>query len=316
MDFALSTSYFAGHHLTPEAIAETTRALGFTQIELGYFTRETEIAPWQHLSQQYQLDIQSIHAFCPMPMGMPQLGPEVFSLADPNEGQRAAAIQAILRSLDAAHAVGAHAIVCHGGRVEMRQPNTFFGTKPYRSQLSQAFRALGGRPDFELVKRERMYRSEAAPEWVDALSFSLDYILPYFESANVILAFENLPGFEAFPDPSELAFLKHRFPSAALGAWYDIGHGERKQRVGDWPVDDTLAFTLEMTVGVHIHDVVGLEEDHNAPGDGGVNYHHLLPLLLRDPLIRVFEPNPNLPQDALKRGLAFMQTLMETSTPS
>lgn len=311
MEFALSTSYFAGRHWSPEAMAEKTRELGFTQVELGYFTRENEIAPWQTLAQQYALEINSIHAFCPMPLGMPQLGPEVFSLADPNDEQRAAAIRAILRSLDAAHAVGARAIVCHGGRVEMRQPGAFFGSKPYRSQLSQAFRARGGEPDFQLVERERSYRSASAPLWMDAISFSLDHVLPYFEDAKIVLAFENLPGFEAFPDPAEMAFLKQRFPSPALGAWYDIGHGERKARVGDWPVDDTLAFTLAMTVGVHIHDVVGLEDDHNTPGDGGVNYHHLLPLLQKEHLIRVFEPHPNLSEEALVRGLTFMHGLMD-----
>lgn len=310
MEFALSTSYFAGRQWSPEAIAERTRALGFSRVELGYFTRENEIAVWKRLTQEAALGIQSLHAFCPMPMGMPQLGPEVFSLADPERDQRASAVRAILRSLTAAAEVGARAIVCHGGRVEMRQPGAFFGSKPYRSQLSQAFRALGGRVDVQLVERERQYRSSEAQRWMDAISFSLDEVLPYFESAGIVLAFENLPGFEAFPDPAELAFLKQRFPSPALGAWYDIGHGERKARVGDWPVDDTLAFTFAMTVGVHIHDVVGLEEDHRAPGEGGVNYHHLLPLLQKESLIRVFEPNPNLPESALQEGLVFMQKLM------
>jgi sugar phosphate isomerase/epimerase len=307
MNFSLSTSYFAGHHLSPEAIAEKTLSLGFTGVELGYFTRETEIDAWCHIIEQMPLDIKSLHAFCPMPVGMPQLGPEVFSLADPDETARQQAIAAILRALDAAQAVNAEAIVCHGGRVDLRQNGLLFGSKPYRSQLSQAFRMRGGQPDFTLVQKERDMRAEAAPRWVDNLSRSLDHVLPHFEAAQMVLAFENLPGIEAFPDPAELAFLKQRFPTPALGAWYDIGHGERKQRVGDWPVEDTLAFTAPFTAGVHIHDVMGLEEDHTSPGEGGIDFEHLRPLLEQEPLIRVFEPNPNLSEARLQAGLAFMQ---------
>ena len=307
MDFSLSTSYFAGQHLAPEAIAEKTLALGFTGVELGYFTRETEIDAWCKIIERTPLDIKSIHAFCPMPVGMPQLGPEVFSLADPDDTARQQAIAAIFRALNAAQAVEAYAIVCHGGRIDLRQSGLLFGSKPYRSQLSQAFRMRGGHPDFTLVQKERDMRAETAPRWVDNLSRSLDIVLPHFEDAQIVLAFENLPGLEAFPDPSELAFLKQRFPTPALGAWYDIGHGERKQRVGDWPVEDTLAFTAPFTAGVHIHDVVDLEEDHSAPGEGGVDFEHLRPLLEQEPLIRVFEPNPNLSEVRLQAGLAYMQ---------
>ncbi len=310
MDFALSTSYFAGHHFSPEQMAERVVGYGFTRVELGYFTRENEIDAWIRSLASFQLKAESIHAFCPVPVGMPQLGPEVYSLASPIKEERQTAIHAILRSLRCAQAVGAHVVVCHGGRVEMRQPGMLFGSKPYLSQLSVAFRARGGRADFQLVERERVYRAEAATQWVDALSFSLDQVLPAFEDARVTLAFENLPGFEAFPDPAELRFLKHRFPTPALGAWYDIGHGERKQRVGDWPVEETLAFLEPFTAGVHIHDVVGLEEDHRAPGEGGVDFQQLLPLLQKPMLLRVFEPHPNVSEQALRDGLTFMQELL------
>lgn len=309
MNFSLSTSYFAGRRLTPAEMAAQTARLGFNAVELGYFTRDVELDAWEAALAAEGLTVSSVHAFAPMPLNMPQLGPEVFSLATPDAEERQAAIQAMLRTLDAAARFGAQAVVTHGGRVELREPGRFFGSRPYRSRLSRALELLGA-SDLALVERERTYREAAAPHWVDAVSFALDVLLPRFEAAGIALAFENLPGIEAFPDPAECAFLRERFPTPALAAWYDIGHGERKARTGDWPVAETLHLTLDFTVGTHIHDVRGVEEDHCAPGEGTVDYTALLPLLQKPDLIRVFEPSPYVEEKALRDGLVLMKTLL------
>lgn len=309
MKFSLSTSYFAGSGLNPEQIAERVVTLGFDALELGYFTRDVDLPAWRSAVNAFPLTVESLHAFCPMPLSMPQLGPEAFSLATPDPRERAAAVSAMLRSLETAVRFGAKAIVTHGGRVEMREPRRLFGSRPYHSRLSHALAAFG-KVDEALLTRERRYREVRAMKWMDAVSFSLEELLPHFEAAKVALAFENLPGIEAFPDPAECAFLRERFPSPALAAWYDIGHGERKARTGDWAVAEALAQTQAFTVGVHIHDVCGLEEDHHAPGEGGVDYSALLPLLKQEPLIRVFEPAPFVSASALHEGLRYMRSLL------
>ena len=102
-------------------------------------------------------------------------------------------------------------------------------------------------------------------------------------------------------------FLRRRFPSPCLGAWYDVGHGERKARVGDWPQAETLALLGGCTFGAHLHDVASLEEDHRAPGEGGVDWEALRPLLARPGLLRVLEPAPDVSAEALRRGIAFLR---------
>ena len=300
---ALSTSYFAGRRWAPARMAAAVRALGLGRVELGYLTREPELDLWEAALAAEGLAVGSVHAFCPASVADPFPGPETFSLADPDPAPRAAALRATLRTLDCALRFGARAVVMHGGRVALRRPRALFGSAPYRSRLSQAFLALG-RPDPELVEAERALRLAAAQRWLDALSESLARLLPRFEEAGVALAFENLPGIEAFPDPAELAFLRGRFPSPALAAWYDVGHGERKARVGDWPVEEALALTEAFTVGAHLHDVRGAEEDHRAPGEGDVDFAALAPLLGRPGLIRVLEPAPDVSPDALRRAIA------------
>lgn len=308
--FALSSSYFAGRALRPEEMAAQTRALGFDAVELGYFTRETQLDGWAHALAAEGLHVSSIHAFCPLDVGAAQLGPEIFSLAATDRDERAAAIRGALRSLRCAERFGAAAVVMHGGRVPLRESGLLFGSRPYRSRLERAFRASGGRADRDLAEYERQLREAAAPRCLDALSFALDALLGPFEAAGVALCFENLPGLEAFPDPAELAFLAERFPTPALAAWYDVGHGERKARVGDWPVAETLRLTARLTRGVHLHDVRGLDEDHCAPGEGGVDFAALAPWLATRGLIRVFEPAPSVSPEALVRGRTLLGELL------
>lgn len=306
---ALSTSYFAGRRLAPAGMAAAVRALGLARVELGYLTRETELEAWEAAAAAEGLAVGSVHAFCPASVAEPFPGPEAYSLAEPDAGRRRAAVGAALRALDCAARFGARAVVMHGGRVRMRRARLLFGSAPYRSRLSEAF-AVAGRPDWALVEEERELRAAAAGAWLDALSASLEAVLPRFEEAGVALAFENLPGFEAFPDPAELALLRRRFPSPCLGAWYDVGHGERKARVGDWPQAETLAFTGDFTVGAHLHDVRGLEEDHQAPGMGAVDWEALRPLLSRPGLLRVVEPSPSVSEEALRRGIGFLKAFL------
>ncbi len=294
----------------PSVMAETVCALGFAQVELGYFTRDIEVEWWRTACAETGLSVSSLHAFCPVPIGMPQLGPEMFSIAALDRDERAAAMVAMIRTLECAVAIDAKAVVTHGGRVELRQPGMFFGSRAYRSRLSQSLRMNHGHIDWALVQEERRYREMHAERYLDAVSFSLEQLLPRFEEAGVVLAFENLPGIEAFPDPAELQFLRQRFPTSALGAWYDIGHGERKARVGDWPVHETLHRTHGFTIGTHIHDVRDLEEDHCAPGEGTVDYLDLLPLLRQPDLIRVFEPAPTVTHEALRAGREWMERLL------
>lgn len=310
MQTALSTSYFAGRRAEPPLLCAQVRGLGFDAVELGYTVSTEQLPEWRRALTAEALPVTSVHAFCPMEPHLLRYGPEAWSIAAPDEGARHTACQRLMGTLDTAVGFGARAVVLHGGRVPMAEPGLFFGSRPYRSRLSEAYRAHPGRIDDALVRHEQELRSAGVPPLLDAVCRSLDAVLPAFEEAGVTLCFENLPGFEAFPDPAETAWLADRFRSAALGAWFDIGHAERKQRVGDWPIEATLAQTAAITQGAHIHDVRGLEEDHRAPGEGSVDFGALRPLLARDGFIRVFEPAPDVTPEALRRGVGEIRSLL------
>ena len=69
-------------------------------------------------------------------------------------------------------------------------------------------------------------------------------------------------------------------------------------------MEERRAAAEAFTVGAHLHDVRGAEEDHRAPGEGDVDFAALAPLLGRPGLIRVLEPAPDVPPDALRRAIA------------
>ena len=140
-DLALSTSYFAGRRLTPAAMAAAVRGFGLDRVELGYLTRETEVEAWEAAVAAEGLTVGSVHAFCPASVSNPFPGPESFSLAVPDGARRAAAVRATFATLDCAVRFGARAVVMHGGRVELRRKRALWGTAPYRSRLSEAFRS-------------------------------------------------------------------------------------------------------------------------------------------------------------------------------
>ncbi len=284
--------------------------MGFDGLELGYTINLEQLDAWERAIGAHALTVNSVHAFCPMEEPFLGSGPEGWSLAVRDEAARHGACMRLLATLECAQRFGARAIVLHGGRVMMREAGLLFGSKPYRSKLSVAFRRNPSRIDEALVAYEQALRAEAVGTYMEAMCRSLEEVLPQFARAGVRLCFENLPGFEAFPDPAETAFLADRYGHEVIGAWFDIGHAERKQRVGDWPIDATLNTTGAMTAGVHIHDVRGLEEDHCAPGEGSVDFIALQPLLRQPQLIRVFEPAPYVEQGALQKGLQHIRWLV------
>ena len=213
MQIALSTSYFAGRQDDPAVLCARIRALGFDAVEMGYYIPVERVPDWKSALAAEGLPVGSVHAFCPMEARFLRYGPEAWSIADPDDGARRTACMRLMQTLEATVGFGARAVVLHGGRVRMTERGLLFGSRPYRSKLSEAYRAHPGRIDEDLVRHEQELRSEGVPPLMDAVCRSLETVLPVFEEAGVALCFENLPGFEAFPDPAETAWLADRFRS-------------------------------------------------------------------------------------------------------
>lgn len=305
MRFALSTNWNAQRHKTGEALIDEILALGFRAVELGYHTTDELAAGIFRRVEAGAVAVDSVHAFCPVPIGAPHGYPELHLLASRDEDERAMAAILIGRTLTFAQSMGAKAVVLHAGRVFL---NSFFGD-------------LGTGRLFDVLEREESvdapaYRRVLAQalrrrktrvrKYFDGFCLSLDALLPKFEKAGVALCLENLPSIEAFPDEQEMLMLKQRFATPSLAYWHDMGHGQVRENMGWIRHADAARLLAPFARGVHIHDARPIIEDHLIPGKGMIDFDAFA-FFGADEVIKVFEPQPDAKGQDLADALRFVQ---------
>ena len=136
----------------------------------------------------------------------------------------------------------------------------------------------------------------------DAVKRSLEELLPVAEKLGIIICIENI--WFQINTPERLLALKECFPTDALGFCYDAGHanlmktGEKSEEsspVKAWcektPAwdDNILEKMLPHVVNCHLHDNNGVIDQHINPGDGTVDWAHIMPLLKSAPRLKLFQ---------------------------
>jgi len=89
MRIALSTNWNTRRHVEGEAIADEILALGFDALELGYHTTEEIAEGVLRRVNSGAVTVDSVHAYCPVPVGAPHGYPELYLLASLDEDERA-----------------------------------------------------------------------------------------------------------------------------------------------------------------------------------------------------------------------------------
>lgn len=271
MEFALSTNWNNRRLASGEAIADEAKALGFDALELGFCTTAEQVTGFKARSDA--MPVRSVHAFCPVPLSAPGGSPELYRLADFDEGARRLAFLHVTKNVAFAAEMGADALVLHAGRVPCRT----------------------------LFRRNRLKkRTQLGRKLVDVFKRELDRLVPVLEEKRVTLGLENLPYLEGFPDEEEVRDLVGDW----VRPWLDTGHAFARQ-TGGW-VAAARAFTpCVPPLGLHLNDSTG-GDDHLPPGEGKVDFAALAPLA-RSARHLVLEPHPDVPSEALARGLAFLR---------
>jgi len=303
MKLSLSTNWCNRRIESGEEIADLALSLGFAELELGYHT-----TPQQAQGFKTRLDripVGSVHAFCPVPVSAPQGYPELYSLASFDVEDRKMAQIQVKRTAAFAAEMGAATVVLHAGRVMC--PTWFARNRPKK-------RAKEGRKMLDVFKGE------------------LALLVIELERLGVTLALENLPYYEGFPDETEMAAILREFEGAPVKAWFDTGH-HRVRECNGWlepsekgkvkseklRTDQSLGenksvtshpslLTFSSYQGMHLNDVVDVNDDHLAPGFGKVDFAALKPLAESVRHV-VFEPNAQVSEHALKNGIAYIRRI-------
>jgi len=300
MDFAVSTRWNASRHSDGAAMVEEILALGVNRLELGYDTRIDLLPGLEEFQREEKITIDSVHNYCPVPMGVPRGHPELWTFADLDRRGHDMAVQHTLRTLEFAAEMGARIVVIHCGYVHLKKTST-----RDLMQLIQMNQQNSPRYEKTFMKFVKE-RDKRAPKHFDQVCRALDALLPKAAELGVQLGLENLPTAEAVPNEGEMELLVQKYQTPFLKYWHDLGHGQIRENLGFINHVRWLERLAPALGGMHIHDVADRLQDHVMPPDGELGLARFAPFASQDiPL--VMEPSPRATPEEMAAGLAWVR---------
>ena len=304
---AISTRWNAGRHRDGAAMLEEILDLGLGIAELGYDLRAELIPGVKAMVASGAVRVDSVHNFCPIPVGAPRPHPELYTPASPDRREREFAVVHISKTLRFAAEVGARVVVCHSGNVDM--PKYSFDLVRMAARGEQF-----GEPYEALKLKAQIARDKKAPRQIGFLAESLDQLLPVVQETGVLLALENLPTWEAIPSELEGTQLMKRFHGSGIRLWWDIGHAQIRENLGFINAARWLRRLAPFIAGMHIHDVEPPGQDHLMPPRGKVDFPALSDFARMD-MVRVLEPAPDTDPEHIVRAIAYLRATWHLTEP-
>ena len=291
---SLSSMWGIGNFQSLEDFLEAARRIGFGYVELNHQVDSSMLEGIGRLRKK----ISSVHEPCPADISAAEYKNRDWLISSTNEEYRAEGVGSIKRSLDLAYEVKAKYIVVHAGNVQQDHSvedrlRTLFvrGDKS-----SQAYADIKN----ELIEKRK--RLESARFL--ALKRSIQELLDYAKPLGVQLGLENRSHFLEIPVPEELDELLAMAEPGRIGFIFDVGHAAALDRLGFYPADTWLKQFRQRIIGVHIHDMDGLD-DHIAPGSGDMDYRELSPYL-PEKACRVIEVQNHNNYQQIRTGLVVL----------
>jgi sugar phosphate isomerase/epimerase len=277
------------------------RELGFTHAELSHGTRISLLPGILEAVDAGEMQISSLHNFCPLPIGVNYAAPNLYQFSAEKPREREMAIRYTLKSLEFATRVRAPLVVLHLGSIEM---------KDYTGKLKDLL-VRGEKESSKYAKLcgEVVAKREAKKEkFVERVYDTLRKIVPEAEARGLKLGVENREALEEIPLEPDFKFLFHEFPSPSLAYWHDTGHAQIKENLGFIHHALHLESLADRLAGFHIHDTQFPARDHTPPGTGTVNFGALKPVT-KPEHIKVFEFSPSLTVEQVKSGAAHVKRI-------
>lgn len=311
MKAALSTNWCNQRIESGEEIADLALEMGFDALELGFNTTAVQIEGIKR--RLGDISVGSVHAYAPVPISAPCGSPELYSLASANENERALARLYLAKSVETASDLGADTVVLHAGRIPLssffeRGMNSGF----LHGKLSEAEYDVSCAPYAKALGRALLRRRKRATWAFEIFKAELEAFMPVLSRNGIVLALENLPYLEGFPDERESMAIVEYFKGAPVKAWFDTGHHHVRMKHG-WVDAEAQRIVDELALqghirGMHLNDVKDYFDDHLEPGGGSVDFAALSTMAQNVRHI-VFEPKSHVSQAALSRSLAWLAGL-------
>ena len=297
--FALSTMWGIKRFPQFDDFFEAGREAGFTTFELNHGVNSAMLAS-VHLNG-YR--ITSVHEPCPVDLSPAELKRRDWLISATDEENRHHGVAAVRRSIELAYQIGAAAVIVHPGRVLMDETAEATMWQLYRDGKRHT-------PEYEHILAQMVAeRAERAPVHLDAVRRSLDELADEAARRGVRLGLENRDHYYEIPLIDELSELLDAGYGDTVGYWHDVGHAQKSEYKGYGPHEAWLDRFADRIIGVHLHDIAGME-DHLAAGQGQMPWEMLSRRLPAGDILRTCEfQNTNSPEQVAAGLIWLVKTL-------
>ncbi len=298
--FSLSASWNSSEHSDGYSLIEEIKDAGFGTVELSFALTERMVRDVLELKKSGEINVSSLHNICPLPeeIAVDEASPDYYSLASPDIEERELAVAVTKNTVDWAAKLGARAVVLHTGRVQIKD-----GTRDLALLVEDRAR-------FDSFKSYMISEREKKKDgYLANVIKSLGELVPYAKAKNVALALENRYYYREIPIFEEFEAIFSNFKYWDLYYWHDVGHAEVFDRLGLCRHKDLLERFADRLLGVHLHDIMGVMNDHKAPGLGTFDFNTLKPYLGKD-TIRVMEVHQPASIEQIRKGAEHLYNIL------
>jgi len=277
------------------------RDLGFGYAELSHGIRISLLPGIIEAVDAGEMRISTLHNFCPLPIGVNQANPNLFRFSSLESRERENAFRYSLKTIETAQRLNAKLVVLHMGCIDM---------KDYTDKLIEMMGAGQQRtPKYEKLCAEAIDRREQKKErHVQFAGEMLRRLRAESEARGIRLGIENREALEEIPLENDFTLFFKEFADPNICYWHDTGHAQIKENLGFIHHVMHLGSLADRLAGFHIHDVQFPARDHCPPGAGMIDFAALKPLV-KPEHIKVFELNPGVPVEELKRGVGHLKAI-------
>jgi len=299
----ISTCWWSKRVFNGDEIISDTLRLGLKDVELEYRISNAVFKQMKPRLKEI-LRVLSIHNFFPLPDDIPPTtaSGDLFLLSSPDSDERSRAVRYSIRTIEHAQDLGAKAVVFHLGRVDMPDPTQDF-FKLYRNGR------IGEREGMTLIEEQRAIRQASKKKNLDAVLLSLEKLNKEAEKKGIFLGIENRYHFHEIPDFEEIELILREFKGGNIRYWHDVGHAKVQENIGLSSQRDLLDAYSEDMIGIHFHDVRGLD-DHLAPGQGEIDFNEIKPFI-KSSIIKILEVHPKVSRYELHKGIRLLKETLQ-----
>jgi sugar phosphate isomerase/epimerase len=268
--FSFSTSWNWRGGDSGERVIEEILELGFDKVELNYRVTRGMLKGIAPYVARGTVSVPSVHNVFPA-IDDPRFDTDSRMLGYRDEGLRARAVELTIGSVEAGRELGARALVVHPGVMPWDEsppgPSGFAGIA-FDEELKRRWREDGpdSGPYKSLLAEFVEYRRRGMRGELERILRSLEEIANYIERRGIEMRIgvENRPMCFQVPDFVEMGYLLDALAGGPVGLWLDTGHGAIQRNMGLFDDRSGAKGLADRLVGMHIHDVEGVD-DHFAP---------------------------------------------------